>query len=57
MADVTGLDKKGTLEALYFAIASEMYSSLDHIFKYISSHIITLRPKLENCIIYVIKLQ
>jgi hypothetical protein len=37
MSDVTGLDKKGSLEAIFhFAIASDMYSSLGHIYKYIS---------------------
>jgi hypothetical protein len=35
MADITGLDKRGTLEELLqFAIASEMYSGLGQIIKY-----------------------
>jgi hypothetical protein len=36
MSDVTGLDKKGTQDAIFqFAIASEMYSGVGHIIKYL----------------------
>jgi hypothetical protein len=39
MTDVTGLDKKGTLKAIFqFAIASEMYLVEGHIIKYGQQH-------------------
>jgi hypothetical protein len=48
MSDVAGLDKKGTLEAIFqFAIACEMYSSICHIIKYISEKNITYTLTME----------
>jgi hypothetical protein len=38
MSDVTGLDRKGTLDVIFqFAIASVMCAGVGHIIKYISS--------------------
>jgi hypothetical protein len=51
MSDVTRLDKKGTLEAIYrLAIASEMYSGVDHIIKYISQNNLAYTSIMVNCI-------
>jgi hypothetical protein len=51
MSDVTVLDKKGTLEALFqFAIASDMYSGVDRIIKYISPQTQTWTSSVENFI-------
>jgi hypothetical protein len=41
-SDVTGLDRIGPLRAIFqFAIASEMYSGIYHIIKYISPQNLT----------------
>jgi hypothetical protein len=53
MSVVTESDKKGTLEAIFqFAIASEMYSGVGHIIKFISPKNLTYTSTVENFIRY-----